>query len=79
MLREIAEPSRKMAERLAPELDSGKLLVLSAGASYTLGHMMAYDMFGEFLKEYCRLHSYAASSGTARSKLFGPGNRPCCS
>jgi fructoselysine-6-P-deglycase FrlB-like protein len=53
LLRDIAEPSRKMAERLAPELDSGKLLVLSAGASYTLGHMMAYDMFGEFLKEYC--------------------------
>jgi fructoselysine-6-P-deglycase FrlB-like protein len=53
LLRDIGEPSRKMAERLAPELDSGKLLVLSAGASYTLGHMMAYDMFGEFLKEYC--------------------------
>jgi fructoselysine-6-P-deglycase FrlB-like protein len=51
-LRNIAEPSRQMAERLAPELDSGKLLVLSAGSSYTLGHMMAYDMFGEFLKEY---------------------------
>jgi fructoselysine-6-P-deglycase FrlB-like protein len=53
LLRNIAEPSRQMAERLAPELDSGKLLVLSAGSSYTLGHMMAYDMFGEFLKEYC--------------------------
>ena len=53
LLRDIAEPSRKMAERLAPELDSGKLLVLSGGSSYTLGHMMAYDMFGEFLKEYC--------------------------
>lgn len=53
LLRDIGEPSRKMAERLAPELDSGKLLVLSAGAACTLGHMMAYDMFGEFLKEYC--------------------------
>src|SRR5581483_5372961 len=46
------EPSRQMAERLAPELDSGKLLVLAAGGAYTLGHMMTYDMFGEFLKEY---------------------------
>jgi fructoselysine-6-P-deglycase FrlB-like protein len=52
-LQAIAEPSRQMAERLAPELDSGKLLVLSGGAAYTLGYMMAYDMFGEFLKEYC--------------------------
>jgi fructoselysine 6-phosphate deglycase len=53
LLRDIGEPSRQMAERLAPELDSGKLLVLAGGGSYTLGHMMAYDMFGEFLKEYC--------------------------
>jgi fructoselysine 6-phosphate deglycase len=53
LLHDIAEPSRTMAEQLAPGLDAGKLLVLSAGASYTLGHMMAYDMFGEFLKEYC--------------------------
>jgi fructoselysine-6-P-deglycase FrlB-like protein len=53
LLRDIAEPSRKIAESLAPELDSGKLLVLAAGSAYTLGHMMAYDMFGEFLKEYC--------------------------
>ncbi|MFN7997988.1 MAG: SIS domain-containing protein [Bryobacteraceae bacterium] len=52
LLRDIAEPSRQMAERLAPELDSGKLLVLAAGGAYTLGHMMTYDMFGEFLKEY---------------------------
>jgi fructoselysine-6-P-deglycase FrlB-like protein len=57
-LQEIAEPSRKMAETLAPELDSGKLLVLSGGAAYTLGYMMAYDMFGEFLKEYCAYIHY---------------------
>src|ERR1700722_2247110 len=58
LLRDIAEPSRALAERLAPELDSGKLLVLSGGSAYTLGHMMAYDMFGEFLKEYCAyIHS----------------------
>ena len=58
LLRDIAEPSRALAERLAPELDSGKLLVLAGGSSYTLGHMMAYDMFGEFLKEYCAyIHS----------------------
>ncbi len=58
LLRDIAEPSRAMAERLAPELDRGKLLVLSGGSAYTLGHMMAYDMFGEFLKEYCAfIHS----------------------
>lgn len=53
LLAEIGEASRQMAERLAPALDSGKLLVLSGGAAYTLGYMMAYDMFGEFLKEYC--------------------------
>ena len=54
----IAESSRRMAERSAPELDSGKLLVLSGGAAYTLGYMMAYDMFGEFLKEYCAYIHY---------------------
>ncbi|MEO6964627.1 MAG: hypothetical protein ABI076_01855 [Acidobacteriaceae bacterium] len=58
LLKAIAEPSRQMAERLAPELDSGKLLVLSGGAAYTLGYMMAYDMFGEFLKEYCAYIHY---------------------
>jgi len=53
VLRRIYEPSRQMAERLAGELDGGKLDVLSAGAAYSLGHMMAYDMFGEFLKDHC--------------------------
>jgi fructoselysine-6-P-deglycase FrlB-like protein len=57
-LKAIAEPSRQMAERLAPELDSGKLLVLSGGSAHTLGYMMAYDMFGEFLKEYCAYIHY---------------------
>jgi fructoselysine-6-P-deglycase FrlB-like protein len=57
-LEAIAEPSRQMAERLAPELDAGKLLVLSGGSAYTLGYMMAYDMFGEFLKEYCAYIHY---------------------
>lgn len=52
LLAGISESSRAMAERLAPQLDSGKLLVLSGGSAYTLGYMMAYDMFGEFLKEY---------------------------
>jgi fructoselysine-6-P-deglycase FrlB-like protein len=58
LLHSISEPSRKMAETLAPDLDSGKLLVLSGGAAYTLGYMMAYDMFGEFLKEYCAYIHY---------------------
>ena len=57
-LEEIAEPSRRMAESLAPHLDTGKLLVLSGGSAYTLGYMMAYDMFGEFLKEYCAYIHY---------------------
>ena len=68
-----------MAERLAPELDSGKLLVLSGGSAYTLGHMMAYDMFGEFLKEYCAYIHCGLSSGTAPSKSFGRVSRRCCS
>jgi fructoselysine 6-phosphate deglycase len=53
LLDKIYEPSRELAARLAPETENGKLLVLSAGASYSLGHMMAYDMFGEFLKDHC--------------------------
>jgi fructoselysine 6-phosphate deglycase len=53
LLRNLYEPSRQMAERLAGKLEGGKLVVLSAGAAYTLGHMMAYDMFGEFLKDHC--------------------------
>ena len=58
LLASIGEASRDMAERLAPELDSGNLLVLSGGSAYTLGYMMAYDMFGEFLKEYCAYIHY---------------------
>ncbi len=58
LLREIYEPSRQMAELKAPELDEGKLVVLSGGGAYTLGYMMAYDMFGEFLKMHCAyIHS----------------------
>lgn len=58
LLEKIYEPSREMAARLAPELEGGKLVVLSAGAAYTLGYMMAYDMFGEFLKDHCAyIHS----------------------
>ncbi len=53
LLYRIYEPSRQMAERLAGQLEGGKLDVLSAGAAYSLGHMMAYDMFGEFLKDHC--------------------------
>jgi fructoselysine 6-phosphate deglycase len=53
LIDKIYEPSRDLAARLAPELESGKLVVLSAGAAYTLGYMMAYDMFGEFLKDHC--------------------------
>ncbi|MDQ2946678.1 MAG: hypothetical protein M3Y27_12155 [Acidobacteriota bacterium] len=53
LLEKIYAPSRDMAARLAPELENGKLVVLSAGAAYTLGYMMAYDMFGEFLKDHC--------------------------
>ena len=53
LLRRIYEPSREMAERKAPELDEGKLVVLSGGAAYALGYMMAYDMFGEYLKMHC--------------------------
>ena len=58
LLASISDASRDMAERLAPQLDSGKLLVLSGGSAYTLGYMMAYDMFGEFLKEYCAYIHY---------------------
>ncbi len=46
-----------MAERLAPELDGGKAAGTVRRISSTLGYMMAYDMFGEFLKEYCALFS----------------------
>ncbi len=53
LLRSIYEPSRQMAERIAAKVEGGKLVVLAAGAAYTLGHMMAYDMFGEFLKDHC--------------------------
>lgn len=53
LVRRIYEPSRQMAERLAGQLEGGKLDVLAAGAAYSLGHMMAYDMFGEFLKDHC--------------------------
>ena len=58
LLKGIGESSRQMAERLAPELDSGKLVVLSGGSAYTLGYMMAYDMFGKFLKEHCAYIHY---------------------
>jgi fructoselysine 6-phosphate deglycase len=58
LLRKIYEPSRQMAELKAPELDEGKLVVLSGGAAYTLGYMFAFDMFGEFLKMHCAyIHS----------------------
>lgn len=53
LLEGIAESSRQLAEQQAPQLDEGKILVLSGGCAYTLGYMMAYDMFGEYLKEYC--------------------------
>lgn len=53
LLEKIYEPSRELAARLAPQLEGGKLVVLSAGAACTLGYMMAYDMFGEFLKDHC--------------------------
>jgi fructoselysine 6-phosphate deglycase len=53
LLEKIYEPTREMAARLATQLEGGKLVVLSAGAAYTLGYMMAYDMFGEFLKDHC--------------------------
>ncbi|HVN03837.1 MAG TPA: hypothetical protein VMT86_05420 [Bryobacteraceae bacterium] len=53
LLNRTYEPSRQMAESLAPALEGGKLNVLAGGAAYALGHMMAYDMFGEFLKDHC--------------------------
>jgi fructoselysine 6-phosphate deglycase len=53
LLRRIDEPSRELARDLAEALEGGKLDVLAAGAAYALGHMMAYDMFGEFLKDHC--------------------------
>ena len=53
LLEKIYEPSRELAARVAPQLEGGKLVVLSAGAAYSLGYMMAYDMFGEFLKDHC--------------------------
>lgn len=58
LLAGISEASREMAARLEPQLDAEKLLVLSGGSAYTLGYMMAYDMFGEFLKQYCAYIHY---------------------
>jgi|GEM_PF-1349356 len=57
LIRKIQEPSRQLAEHLAPKF-VGKLLVLSGGGTYSLGHMMAFDMFGEYLKRYCSFIHY---------------------
>jgi fructoselysine-6-P-deglycase FrlB-like protein len=54
----ISEASRETARRNASELDDGKLLVLAGGAACALGYMMAFDMFGEYLKRYCAFLNY---------------------
>lgn len=58
LLRDIAESSRQLAERNAPELDARNIMVLAGGGSYSLGYMMAYDMFGEYLKQHCSFIHY---------------------
>ena len=58
LMKSIAESSRQLAEHNAPELDSQKILVLAGGGSYALGYMMAFDMFGEYLKQYCSFINY---------------------
>src|SRR5262249_26047343 len=58
LLRRIADASRQLAERRAAQLDGNKLLVLSGGCAYSLGYMMAFDMFGEYLKQYCAFLHY---------------------
>ena len=58
LLRSISEASRELADRSAAALSDGKLLVLAGGGSYALGHMMAFDMFGEYLKQYCAFLHY---------------------
>jgi fructoselysine-6-P-deglycase FrlB-like protein len=58
LLRCIADESRQLAERGAAQLDGNKLLVMSGGCTYSLGYMMAFDMFGEYLKQYCAFLHY---------------------
>ncbi|MFB3901996.1 MAG: SIS domain-containing protein [Acidobacteriota bacterium] len=58
LLRSVAEPARELAQTLAPQLDHEKILVLSGGGSAALGHMIAYDIFGEYLKRYCAFINY---------------------
>lgn len=58
LMHSIAEPSRQLAESRAAELAGDKLLILAGGSTYTLGYMMAYDMFGEYLKQYCAFLHY---------------------
>jgi fructoselysine-6-P-deglycase FrlB-like protein len=57
LIRSIAEASHTLAVRLASEVN-GKLVILSGGGTYALGHMMAFDMFGEYLKQYCAFIHY---------------------
>ena len=74
LLRKIAEPSRQLGESVAAELDGqdDKLLILAGGCSYMLGYMMAFDMFGEYLKQHCAFIHY----GEFRHgplEIVGPG------
>lgn len=58
LLKCIADASRDLAERGAAQLHGNKLLILSGGCTYSLGYMMAFDMFGEYLKQYCAFLHY---------------------
>jgi fructoselysine 6-phosphate deglycase len=58
LMRRIAEASRQLGEEHASKLQTDHLLVLAGGAAFTLGYMMTYDMFGEYLKQYASFLHY---------------------
>lgn len=60
LCRQIAEASRKLAEQKAAELDEEKtkIMILAGGGAYALGYMMAFDMFGEYLKQFTAFINY---------------------
>jgi len=59
LLKSIEERSRQLGAERAGKFPSHKLLVLAGGAAYTLGYMMNFDMFGEFLKQYSAFLHYS--------------------
>ncbi len=73
LLRRIAESSRQLAAARGAELDSSEnLIILAGGCCYTLGYMMAFDMFGEYLKQYCSfIHYVEFRHGPL--EIVGPG------